>query len=605
VESDSHLLAESSLKTLNRLGDWVAEERRLPGPPWPINAMILTLITIAPLILLSLIIDESAVAFGALLATDLIVLFVVAVATFRSPALFIAIMIFWFAVQRLVVALVAPEVTADHVRLLLTYKEAFYLILLAAATIGVAVRHRRGEHAVPVLLACDFVAIGFLGWLALHYIADPQSSSPEITYLRRFAAPVLLYLAGRLLIRRPDQLLMAIRLLLAVAVAVAAFGLLERFVFGIGFWHDTVDATTFYGKQVESGLLPENWTVIYRGVPDGIFIAMPLGEPVRRLVSTYLEPTTLSSFLAFALLLLVFVPDLAWRRGGTAWRTGVALSIFAMGLAVVATLSRGGMVTFLAGTALVLAARWVRAPGLILNIPQPVLLLPLLVFIALGATITTFSDIPAKDSVRDVLATRAVSGLSNEPATAPPVATDPPAVEPAGPLQEIEVHPPGSTADAAEKHLRGLTTGLEEMFDRPLGRGLGATGNWSDTPGSVNESTVGVLAAQTGIVGFFLYIAGFAGIIASLVAAGWRRTGLWCDLPFALAGALLGLFVMSCVSESASGLLGNAFYLLFAGWALSLLAPAVRTLHVRLLPANAAGGDPVLDEPATATHTMG
>jgi hypothetical protein len=153
--------------------------------------------------------------------------------------------------------------------------------------------------------------------------------------------------------------------------------------------------------------------------------------------------------------------------------------------------------------------------------------------------------------------------------------------------------------------LRGLTTGLEEMFDRPLGRGLGATGNWSDTPGAVNESTVGVLAAQTGIIGFSLYVAGFAGIIASLLAAGWRRNGLWCDLPFALAGALLGLFAVSCVSESASGLLGNAFYLLFAGWVLSLLGPAVRTLHLRLLPATSSSEGVVLDEPATATHTMG
>ena len=39
---------------------------------------------------------------------------------------------------------------------------------------------------------------------------------------------------------------------------------------------------------------------------------------------------------------------------------------------------------------------------------------------------------------------------------------------------------------------------------------------------------------------------------------------------------MLGLFIVSWVSESASGLLGNAFYFLFAGWALALASPATR-----------------------------
>ena len=129
------------------------------------------------------------------------------------------------------------------------------------------------------------------------------------------------------------------RLFVAIAVGVAAFGLVERFALDLSFWRDTVDATTFYGKQVESGLLPQNWTVIYRGVPDGIFIALPLQEPVRRLVSTYLEPTTLSSLLALALLLLVLVPDLAWNRAGPLRKTVVVAAIVALGVAAMATLS--------------------------------------------------------------------------------------------------------------------------------------------------------------------------------------------------------------------------------------------------------------------------
>ena len=443
------MLASSTLRTLTRFSDWAGEERHLPGPPWPLSTILLAVIVVSPIPLVALALEEVTAVFWLVLISDLVLLFGVAVGTFRTPSLFIGIMVLWFALQRLVVALVAPHVSADLVRLLLTYKEGFYLILVASGALSVFMRHFRGERALPIVLAVDMIALAFLAWLALVFIADPQSSSAELTYLRRFAAPVLLYLGGRMLIARRDQLIDSARLLLAVAVAVAAFGLIERFVFDITFWRDTVEASTFYGKQVESGLLPQNWTVIYRGVPDGIFIAMPLGEPVRRLVSTYLEPTTLSSLLALALLLLVLVPDLAWRRGRPLTSGLVALAAFSLGVAIVATLSRGGMVTFLAGTLFVLGARWLRSPGRQLSVPQPLLLLPLVVLIGLGAAITTFASVPGRESIRDGLATRAVSGLSDEPAPSAPQPSVPAEASP--PLPEIEVHPPCSTADAASK----------------------------------------------------------------------------------------------------------------------------------------------------------
>jgi hypothetical protein len=592
--------AQSPARALSRFGDWIAEERTLPGPPWPLNAILLALVAIAPIPIAALIVEEVSPLVWLVVAADLALLFAIAVLTFRTPALFIGVVILWFALQRLVVALIAPHVSADLVRLLLTYKEAFYAILLTAGAVGVGMRHFRGERAIPVVVAADIIAVGFLVWLAIVFVSDPASSSPEITYARRFAAPVLFYLGGRLLIARGDQLLDSVRLLLAVAVGVAAFGLVERFVLDIEFWRSSVEATTFYEQQVESGLLPENWTVIYRGVPDGIFISLPLEVPVRRLVSTYLEPTTLSSFLAFALLLLVFVPEVAWNRGGRAWQAALILAIAALGIAVAATLSRGGMVTFLAGAGFVLLVDWVRSARRLPSVSQMAFVIPLVAIMAFGFLITSLDDPPGASAVRDVLGTRAVSGLEDEPAGVEAV----PVVDTAAPLEEIEVHPPGSTAEGASKHLRGLTSGLEEMFSDPLGRGLGETGNWSDTPGAGNESTVGVIAAQTGIVGFGLYAGFFAAVVASLVFAAWRRTGLSGNLPIALAGALFGLFVVSWVSESASGLLGNAFYLLFAGWALSLATPVVRDLSVRMVPPATTDDDAAaLDAPASPADT--
>jgi hypothetical protein len=579
-------------RTIGRLGDWIAEERALPGPPWPLNAVLLSCVAVAPVLIAALALQEVTPLFWLLFVADLILLFGVAVATFRTPALFIGVIILWFALQRIVVALLAPDISADLVRLLLTYKEGFYLILVVAGAVSMAARHLRGERALPVLLASDLAAVALLAWLAIVFISDADTSSPELTYLRRFAAPLLLYAGGRLLIGRGDQLLDSMRLFVGVAVGVAAFGLVERFVFDVSFWRDTVDATTFYGKQVESGLLPTNWTVIYRGVPDGIFIALPLQEPVRRLVSTYLEPTTLSSFLALALLLLVLVPDLAWNRTGRLGRAALAVAILALGIAATATLSRGGMVTVIAATGFVLAVRWLRRPGWRLSVPLPALLVPILALMALGAALTSFDSVPAEGTVRDVLSTRAVSGLSEGPGVVgadepTPEQSQPPPPSTDTPLQEIGAHPPGSTADAASKHLRGLTSGLEEMLTDPFGRGLGATGNWSGASGSTNESTLGVIAAQLGIVGFVLYAGFFTAVIVSLAIAAWNRTGIWSDIPLVLAGAMLGLFIVSCVSESASGVLGNAFYLLFAGWALSITGAASDRVNVRLVPESA------------------
>ena len=88
-----------------------------------------------------------------------------------------------------------------------------------------------------------------------------------------------------------------------------------------------------------------------------------------------------------------------------------------------------------------------------------------------------------------------------------------------------------------------------------------------------------------------LYVGFFAAVIVSLASAAWRRTGLWSDLPLVLAGAMLGLFIVSWVSESASGLLGNAFYLLFAGWAVALATPAAARLRWRWLPEAPSGDD--------------
>ena len=177
AKADVVLASNTALRALSRVGVWMADEHPLPGPPWPLNAFLLALMGIGPLLLGALVIQEVTPFFWFLLIADLVLLFAVASATFRTPALFIGVIIIWFALQRIVVALLAPDISADLVRLLLTYKEGFYLILVTVGAITVAVRHLRGERAIPALFAADVVAIAFLG-LPLRC-----SSTPAAGYL--------------------------------------------------------------------------------------------------------------------------------------------------------------------------------------------------------------------------------------------------------------------------------------------------------------------------------------------------------------------------------------------------------------------------------------
>jgi len=540
---------------------------------------------VSPLIVAAVLLNEPTPVFWGVLVADLVALFAFALFTLSRPVLFIGVLVLWFALQRLVVAIVAPHVEADTVRLLITYKEGFYMVFLVAAAALLLGRIRAGSREMTSVLAADFVALLLLVLLAVELLVSSADVTPRLTYGRRLAAPTLLYLGGRLLIPDRGQLLASIRVVLIVAVGVALFGLAERFVLGIGFWTDTVDAATFYGRQVESGLLPQNWTVIYRGVPDGIFISLPLEVPVRRLVSSYLEPTTLGSFLALALLLALLARGLGRdERPGGGYRLLGAAAVVVLAVALLTTLSRGAMLTVLAGGALFVFVRVAQARAWPSAMPTALGSFVAMTMAA-GVVITTLSSFPGDGLVRDALETRAVSGLTDEP-PAPIYAPDPQI--PLGPLDEITVHPPGSTAEGASKHLDGLRSGLDRMLDEPLGVGLGGAGNWSDAPEAGGESTVGVVAAQLGAPGLLLYVGFYLGVIGALVAAACRSSGPWSDVGLVVGGALFGLFLISFISESSLGLLGNASYFIFAGWILAIASGTVHGLKAAWLPPAAA-----------------
>jgi hypothetical protein len=77
------------------------------------------------------------------------------------------------------------------------------------------------------------------------------------------------------------------------------------------------------------------------------------------------------------------------------------------------------------------------------------------------------------------------------------------------------------------------------------------------------------------------------------VLVAWRKAGPMGDVALVLAGAMLGLFLTSFLSESASGLLGNAPYFIFAGWMLALALPVADRLRFVGRPKFEAVGSPL------------
>lgn len=532
-----------------RIPGWLGASGPLDRLPLAAAIALVTLLGIVPVLLAALVFDQPTFAFWAVLVTNLVLLFVLAVLTLGRPVVFIGTLVIWYSVQRFVVAVVAPEVEPDTVRLLITYKEGFYLILVAAAAVWLTAAYARGERTLTPIFACDALAVLMLAGLALAFLISDSDTSDRLTYARRLAAPLILYLGGRMLITEFGQLRDGLRVVVTVGLAVAGFGIIERFILPHTFWSDTVNALGFYGEVAESGLLPAEWIRPQNGLPEGIYSAFPLDIPVRRLVSTFMEPTTLASFLAFVLLLVLFVPELLLGRFNR-WSPALA-SVLALALA--GTVGRGGMQTTLIAGGAFLAAAWF---GLKWRPSRRILAGAAITFVILAPALMvaslSFSQLPnRREQLQDVLSESYVSGFPDY---------EPPPIDPNAPID------PGVQA-----HVNGLTSGLEAMLDDPLGRGLGAAGNWSVAPEVGGESAIGTIAAQLGVFGLAVWLGFHAALIVALAVGAYvlRDDEQRSRLLLILAAALLGLQFTALFSESASGLLGNALYYLFAGWALA------------------------------------
>jgi len=443
-------------------------------------------------------------------------LVLLAFVAFRDrPAIVVGGILVWFSFHKLVIALASPALGPGAVSVVYNFKEWLYLALFAVG-MGVTVFANRPWRAILRQLWSGFnwadrFALAFLAVTALYFAIAVATRSGSmdgaLVYARRFASLPILYLTGRMLLRNRHQFQLTLHFVVAVAFVVSAFGLVERLLLGSTFWTDVVRVQDLQSTLISSGFGSDR-TQFVNGVPDN-WLSYVSGQAFPRLVSTFMEPTTLSMFLALALLISVFALRDWRRRSLVTW----AIACAVVGVATALTMGKGGLMIFVIGSVLVIT-RATRKTVLIVAVP--------LAFFVI-AVITAAEVLPVGDNIR--------------------------------------------------LHLAGLTSGVLQLVTHPFGAGLGSTGFWAaETNGAGligRDSSVGSVASQIGVLGAVLFCAWLASLALTLLP---RTRELTADTRLAsvFGGAIAGLLVVAVLSDSATGLLASAFYVLLAGWLVSL-----------------------------------
>ena len=449
-------------------------------------SVALAALLIVPLAILARLSAAFPVLYGFGLIAALVGLGVLFVSLQARPSVIVGVLLIWFALQNFIAAVVAPAVPAWTVVTLILIKEVMYLLLfavlvaIAARTLWLgrprdagATLSRQAALALRRMTAADALAIGFLALVGVAFLVGDASLSTRLVGARRLASLPLFYLMGRLLLARQDELRAAVSAVVWVGFAVALFGLVEWFILGDRFWIDVVRALEFQRVSIEGGIQPELQHAS-RGMPLNwsTFVVVWF----RRLVSTFLEPTTLSIFLALALTLSPFALRL---RPGPRFRLPIGLS--------------GIRAQF---------ARWPASSALVCGV---IALAGVLTFGKGGAMIAVVAAVVALAGTTRRMAIRMVGAVT--------------ALTVVG--LAIGSLIPGIDSNIRD-HTLGLLTGVTQVIQHPLGSGLGSTGFWGENFAVGTDSTIGTIAGQLGLLGVVLWV----GWVSSLCAPSSRSTDL-------------------------------------------------------------------------------
>jgi hypothetical protein len=354
------------------------------------------------------------------------------------------------------------------------WKDALLLAALAVALWG--------ARRVPFDTWADRLALGYAAVVVLYWLL-PQSwlggdatAKGELYALRHHLLPVAAYLLGRLLVLSAPQWRRLGLVLVVLAGAIAAWGVVDAYVVPLSWWRDS-GVPGWYGEQLGltyeclSGL-PENW----------IFNTGDEGNPLRRVVSTFLSP------LAAGYLLVTVLLSVASRRGPSAWTVAVGAVAYA---GLLWTHTRSAFIGLAVGLVVLAVAQRRRAPVVLAAGSVAAAAVFLAVYPSIGPS-TSYT-------AGELACLRANAALEGSTG---------------GALSGGEA--------STESHLRNLRDGIETVLRHPWGYGLGNAGVSAKRTGAeikAGESTYTELGVDTGLVGALVLLTW----LASLVVALWRR----------------------------------------------------------------------------------
>jgi len=149
------------------------------------------------------------------------------------------------------------------------------------------------------LYAVDIAVISFL-LVHIYYFWSTVSLFPRILSFREGFMIIGYYSIGRLLLINKIQLMWMLKIIVVFALFVAIFGHIERFIFSEEIWNYLGALKYEINKKgwvhigMHSNLIPNNW---FTYVGD---------ETPRRMVATIADAPSLSRYLAFPILILIY-----------------------------------------------------------------------------------------------------------------------------------------------------------------------------------------------------------------------------------------------------------------------------------------------------------
>ena len=384
--------------------------------------------------------------------------------------------------------------------------------VLLAAALAVVVWRRRGLpfEATPA----DWLALVFAAFVVLYtllpqdWLGGDATTRGVLLGARHHLTPVAAFFLGRSLHFDGAELRRIGYLLLGVAAAVAAWGLIDVYAISLDTWRNS-GVPGWYEEQL--GLEYEGLS----GLPEN-FVYNPGDErPVRRLVSTFLSPLATAYMLLAAILLAA-----TWQRAR--WLTAT-LGLLLVGLLF--TFSRTAIAALALGLlvlAQALRSWWPVAAAVVL--------------VAVGvAFVQAYPDIgPETRFTPAELEIQRAGGREN------PTSGDP-------------LDPDEASIDS---HWDSLREGAETVVRHPHGYGVGNAGVTASRTGAevkAGESTYTELGVDLGLLGMLAFVAWNLALLWALRTTPWLAASLAAVLALGVQTDVIGVHWLAFVLWTLAG----------------------------------------------------